>query len=374
MKDSQSQKKKRLFKKTKTSPRAAAKQPLADNKSSSRWFSFLRNALFKKSTVTGTQGVNADDTKDESIIRKHEYAFQLLLIPLILLMILAILVTLNKKASENLQAKRLSSQTSLDVSRYPLVRENYTPFVSAKTAIAVDAQTQGIVFSKNPDVRFSMASTVKIMTALVALDHYKANAILTVKSGGIDGTTLNIKKGESFYFEDLLYAMLLPSANDAAVAIVDNYPGGKEAFVKKMNEKAKTFHLDNTQFSEATGLDDDGNFTTVVDLSRLATQAMQNRDFTKIVSTQQKIITNQSKSRQYVLVNLNRLLGTNGVNGIKTGTTEGAGEVLVTSSIQHGRMFIIVVMNSLDRFSDTNAILNYIAENVTFVSPSYVKN
>jgi serine-type D-Ala-D-Ala carboxypeptidase (penicillin-binding protein 5/6) len=386
MKDSQLQKKKkRLFKKNKSNTLYAkqnASVKPSTPKSRSSWlikllkFKFHRidkAASVKKNNATAKIESNVSTVKSKTVasLIRNEYNILLFLVPFILIFILAILFTVNENISENVKLKKLSSQSKTKVSSYPVLINNIQPFVPARTAIVMDAGTQTIIFSKNADLRFSMASTAKIMTALVALDHYQMDSILTVKSSGIEGSILGIRRGEKFYFEDLLYAMLLPSANDAAVAIVDNYPGGKKEFVKKMNEKAVEYNLSNTLFSEPTGLDDDGNFTTVVDLARLASVAVSKQDFAKIISTQQKVITNQNKTKQYVLGNLNRLLGTNGVNGVKTGTTEGAGEVLVTSAIQHGRLFIIVVMNSQDRFSDTSSLLNFVSENIKFVSPIY---
>jgi D-alanyl-D-alanine carboxypeptidase len=215
-----------------------------------------------------------------------------------------------------------------------------------------------------------MASTTKIMTALTALDYYKDDSVLTIKSSNVEGAILGFQKGEKFYFENLLYAMLLPSANDAAVAIADNYPGGIDSFVKKMNENAENLYLYNTHFSDPTGLDDDGDYTTVVDMAHLASYAKQNAKFTEVTSTKEKIITNVSYSRQYPLSNLNKLLGINGVTGIKTGTTEGAGEVLVTSTVANGHTYIVVVMNSLDRFSDTATLLSFISDNVQYILPT----
>jgi D-alanyl-D-alanine carboxypeptidase (penicillin-binding protein 5/6) len=138
-----------------------------------------------------------------------------------------------------------------------------------------------------------------------------------------------------------------------------------------MNEKAQSLHLDDTHFSDGIGLDDDENYSTVVDLARLSATAMKNHLFAQIVSTAQKTISNINRTHQYTFSTLNKLLGYNGVNGIKTGTTEGAGEVLVTSAVINGHTFIIITMNSQDRFGDTSALLNFISENVKFVDLSH---
>ena len=161
--------------------------------------------------------------------------------------------------------------------------------------------------------------------------------------------------------------MLLPSANDAAMVIADNYPGGVSAFVAKMNEKAATYHLANTQFVDPTGLDAKDT-TTVTDMARLAAIAIQNLILKEVTGTKEKIITDLT-GNSYYLNNLNKLLGSNGVTGLKTGTTEEAGEVLVTSVTIDNHPYIIVVMNSKDRFADTTALISFIRQNVQFVMP-----
>ena len=306
----------------------------------------------------------------ESAFKRYESDVRLILIPLTLFLVCATLILVNNKIisviSKNLILP-IDSQTQMHP--YPFIQTVQMPEVSAKASIIVDADSQVTIFSKNPNVRFSMASTTKIMTALVAMEYYKKDAILTVGPANFQGSRLVIHYGDRFYFEDLLYAMLLPSANDAAETIADNYPGGRDAFVRKMNEKAGEFHLKNTHFSDPTGLDDDGDYTTVVDMAHLASIAIKNKDFVGVTGTKNKLISDVGSRRQYMLDNLNKLLGVDGVYGIKTGTTEAAGEVLVTSTVVNGHTFVIVVMNSHSRFNDTKALLLFISENVKYIAP-----
>lgn len=242
--------------------------------------------------------------------------------------------------------------------------------VSAQAYVIIDKDSKVILLSKNPNLRFSMASTVKIMTAITALSYFKINDILMVKTGKVEPAVLGLKKNDQFFFEDLLYAMLLPSANDAALAISQNYPGQELEFVKKMNENAKAFHLTDTHFSDSSGLDDSGNYTTAIDLARLSSLALENKKFAQIVSTKYKLIASIDRKKNYSLYNLNKLLGTDGVNGIKTGFTEEAGGVLVTSKIENGHNLILVVMKSQDRFFDTKQLLSLINGNLTFLKLS----
>jgi len=308
--------------------------------------------------------------KYKSWFKKYRGDLFLLFIPIVLFGIFIALILVNNQILRQIYINKVTT-TTLPINKinpYPYVGEIPLLSLSAKAAIIVDSDSQVVIFSKNPNLRFPMASTAKIMTALTALDHFKDSDLLTVKNSATEGSILKIFPGEQFYFTDLLYAMLLPSANDAAVAIADNYPGGKEAFVKKMNEKANDLHLSDTQFVDPTGLEDTGDYTTVVDMARLSTAALQNKKLTEVTGTKQKTISD-TFGKQYFLTNLNKLLGINGVTGIKTGTTEGAGEVLVTSAVRNGHTFIIVVMNSQDRFADTQALLNFIDQRVQFISP-----
>lgn len=305
------------------------------------------------------------------IVKNNESDLQLVLFPMILLMVLVILNVINSQMFRVLEKEEFSA-TYVDtkVNPYPFVQQVQTPELSANAAIIVDANSQVILFSKNPELRFSMASTTKIMTALTGMDYYKLEDQLTVKSTGIEGSGLGLVPGDKFTFKDMLYAMMLPSANDAAQVIADNYPGGADAFILRMNEKAASLHLTKTHYADPAGLDDDGDYTTVVDLARLASYAINNKTFVEITSTRNTTITNSAYTRSYPLTNLNKLLGSEGVTGIKTGTTEGAGEVLVTSTVKNGHTYIIVVMQSKNRFADTQALMNFIDENVQYVIPS----
>lgn len=258
-------------------------------------------------------------------------------------------------------------------SQYPVFKTPIAPDISAKAAIVMDSESKVILFSKNPGLLFSMASTTKIMTALVALDYYKMSDILTVKTENVEGVNVGFKVGEKLNFLDVLYSMLLPSGNDSALVLSQNYPGGELEFVKKMNEKAFQLHLDNTNFADSIGLEDSRDYTTPLDLARLSSYAMEKRTFREIVATKTKVISDLKGENTYLLNNLNKLLGVNGVNGIKTGYTDEAGQVLVTSKIQvdnEGKehTLIIVVMNSKDRFWDTSRLLDSISGNINYLS------
>lgn len=371
MKDSQLLKKKE----TKIKKQKGNKAPAIPPSASSVAKEILANNAIHGRVIDGIFRFshNAKEFAKQTFL-KYESDFQLILFPIILLFIIIILDVLNNHLFHTITEQEMPYyRIETRLNPYPYIQHINSPEVTANAAIIVDRNSQVILFSKNPQLRFSMASTTKIMTAITGLDYYKLDDVLTIKKSRVEGSGLGLIPGEQYTFESLLYAMMLPSANDAAQAIADNYPGGAGAFVERMNNKAATLHLTNTHFADPSGLDDDGDYTTVVDLARLASHAISNPTFVEITSTKYKNIANVSNTRQFQLLNLNKLLGTQGVTGIKTGTTEGAGEVLVTSTVKNNHTYIIVVMQSTNRFADTAALMNFIDQNVQYVLPTVGK-
>lgn len=295
--------------------------------------------------------------KDFRVLNKKVY--------LTLLSFLILLFFLDFEISSNLNYPKVLGEASSITSDYPILRTKIFPQISASGAIIMDSDSKVVLFSKNPDLRFSTASTAKIMTALTALDYFKQSDILTVKEASPEGSVLGLKAGEKLTFENLLYGMLLPSANDAAFAIAQNF-SSQQNFVGQMNINASKFNLYNTHYEDPAGLEDDGDYTTPLDLARLASIAVKNPIFAQIVSTKQKTIADLG-GNIYKLNNLNKLLGFDGVDGVKTGTTEGAGQVLVTSKVDNGHTIIIVVMGSEDRYLDTQKLLSAISGNITYL-------
>lgn len=297
---------------------------------------------------------------------------RLVIPPAILISVLFLMLTLY--ISLQVMVKQLAIDQkpykNFAISPYPIVVNTTTPVITAQTAVIIDETANTILFERNSQFRFSMASTTKIMTALVGLSHYKLSDVLTVKRIGVEGASVGFTLGDQVRFEDVLYGLLLPSGNDAAYVIADNYPGGVDAFVAAMNAKASQLSLVNTHYGDPAGLNDDQNYTVVGELAHLANVAIKNPTLAKVVSTKDKSITTLT-GHTYSFSNLNRLLGTRGVTGVKTGTTDGAGEVLVTSKVENGRTFIIIVMKSQNRFADTVALLDFISENVSYIAPQF---
>ncbi len=251
---------------------------------------------------------------------------------------------------------------------YPVLLQKQAPEISATGALVIDKGSRAVLYEKNGQLIFPPASTTKIMTALVALDYFNLNDVLSIGNLPQEGSVIGLKVGEKLTFESLLYAMMLPSANDATQAIAQNYPGGETAFVEIMNFKAKELGLSNTYYQDPVGLNP-GNYTSSFDLARLTSVALNNPVFSKVVNTK-SVLVKTTDGKEYKLNSLNILLGTRGVNGVKTGYTEEAGEVLVTSKRVEGtnRDLILVVMESQDRFGDTQRLLDFLTNNVSFES------
>jgi serine-type D-Ala-D-Ala carboxypeptidase (penicillin-binding protein 5/6) len=256
----------------------------------------------------------------------------------------------------------------ITTSQYPVFNSPINPDITAKAIVIMDKDSKVVLYSKNPNLLFSLASTTKIMTASVSLDYFKPDDVLTVKTEKVEGVNVGFRSGEKLSFENILYAMLLPSGNDAALAIAENYPGGKDVFIQKMNEKARSLHLINTNFADSIGLEDSRDYSTPLELARLASSVLDNKEFAKIVATKVWDIADVTGMSRYHLVNLNQLLGFQGVNGVKTGYTTEAGQVLVTSKKEGEHTLIIVVMDSQDRFLDTIEVLNKISGNINYLS------
>ncbi|MEK7559331.1 MAG: serine hydrolase [Patescibacteria group bacterium] len=294
----------------------------------------------------------------------------LLFIPLIFIILLSVLAAFDiyEKGRHYFLSTQPSPLKDYEIKKYPFIKNKYEPQISAHAALIMDKDSGTILYSRNQNFRFSPASTTKIMTSLIGLEYFKLSDILEVKAPIQEGTLLGLYQGQKMTFENLLYAMMLPSANDAASTIAQNYPGGFDNFIKKMNDKAQDLKLPNTHFEDPAGLEDRHDYTTAWELARLTSAALDNKIFAQVVSTPSRLITD-TLGNEYFVLNRNKLLGVDGVNGVKTGTTEEAGDVLVTSKNTKGHTIIIIVLRSEDRFADTKALLNLVnEESLTYLS------
>lgn len=238
------------------------------------------------------------------------------------------------------------------------------PQLSAEAVLVIDLPSQVVLFQKNPQMRLAPASTTKLMTALVALDQYKLDDVLTVEKVFSEGKTMGLAVGDKLTVESLLYGVLVHSANDAAFVLAQNSPGGYDHFIREMNKKAKIFSLENTHFTNPAGLEENAHYTSARDLARLATIALNNPTVAKIVGTPAITVHDVGFTRFYKLENVNALLGKiPGVLGVKTGWTENAGECLITALNKNGKKILVVILGSQDRFGETDTLINWVFGN-----------
>jgi D-alanyl-D-alanine carboxypeptidase len=242
------------------------------------------------------------------------------------------------------------------------------PLLTAKSYAVVDVDSGVVLLEKDSRIATSPASTTKIMTALVALENYPLGQILEVRGlNGVEGQRIKLVNGERISVENLLYGLLVASANDAAFVLAQNFPGGVEGFVWAMNQKAAELNLEKTHFTNPAGYDDPNHLASAYDLAKLAAEAMKNPEFAKIVATQKITVTDVDGKLSHSFSNVNSLLGKlPGVKGVKTGWTQVAGECLVTFLERDDRKIIISLFGSQFRFKETEEIVNWVFENFTW--------
>lgn len=245
------------------------------------------------------------------------------------------------------------------------------PKISAGAAIVMDTVSGRVLFEKNAYTRSSIASTTKIMTAIVAIENGNDNedVIVSKKAAAISGSTVNLKEGKVYKLGDLLYAMMLRSGNDAAIAIAEHVGGSVEAFAEMMNRKAAEIGATNTNFVTPHGLDDPQHYSTPYDLALITQYALKNEKFCKIVGTKNSSFEGSS------INNTNEMLSLYpGADGVKTGYTGQAGRCLVTSATKNGWKLISVVLNCASRTiraQSSKVILDYAFGN--YKSYEYLK-
>lgn len=250
------------------------------------------------------------------------------------------------------------------------------PIFSAQAIMALDLESGLTLFEKNADIPHLPASTTKIMTAMVAMDYFSLKQELKVNGVSVEGQKMGLVSGEKILFEDLLYGLLIFSANDAAEVLAANYCKfeseqefcGREFFVEAMNQKAKELYLKNTTFKNPSGLEDYEHVSTARDLIRISKVAMKNELFAKIVSTEEYVATSTDGKYRHKLANINELIGkVDGVLGVKTGWTENARENLVTYIERGDRKIMIALLGSQDRFGETKELIDWVFESYEWV-------
>jgi serine-type D-Ala-D-Ala carboxypeptidase (penicillin-binding protein 5/6) len=243
--------------------------------------------------------------------------------------------------------------------RTPIPSRPKPPSVAAKAAAVLDVATGQFLYGKNATTRLPMASTTKIMTALLALENGNLNQVVNVTVDSrkcVDCSLMGLLPGDRLTLLDLMYGMLLPSGNDAAQQIAITIGGSESAFVSMMNARAQQLGLIDTHYANPHGLDAPGHYTSAVDLAKLAGVALKNPTFAKIVQTSSKTVKG---NRTFKLANTNKLLPRNDVFGVKTGNTDAAGRCTVVLFRRGGRDIIVAVLNSQNRDAVALQLANY---------------
>ena len=243
--------------------------------------------------------------------------------------------------------------------------------ISALLVLVADLATLTPLYSKSATVSAEPASLSKLVTAMVALKSWPEDRSLIVPANclGLAGDNMGLMAGEVISLKNLLYGMLLDSDTDATCVIYSNV-GGIGVFATEMNNYVATLGLTSTRFGNPVGFDGadgwEGNTTTANDLAVIAREALKNPILKNIVGTKNITVTSIDGKQAHVLTNTNELLGSLGVFGLKTGTTNLAGQCLITAVSYNGRDFLLVVLGSSDRYSDTRKLIQWLQSAVSW--------
>jgi D-alanyl-D-alanine carboxypeptidase len=260
----------------------------------------------------------------------------------------------------------------INITTFNVYGENLN--VNAVTAIAMDSESKTILFEKNSRMIVPMASTTKIMTALVALKYGKLDKNITISknAASIRGSKVGYKAGEVIAMKELLYGLMFRSGNDAAIAIAEDLGKDIKGFSKLMNEYALEIGAVNSHFETPHGLDSENHYSTAYDLALITSKAKENKLFNEIVSSKDIKAETLGFTRDYH--NINKILyQIPGANGVKTGSTGKAGKCLVTSVNMNGHDVIFVVLNCTPRWKETTKMYKYVSDKFSY-KKLYSKN
>ena len=252
------------------------------------------------------------------------------------------------------------------------------PRITAESAILIDAATGKVLYTKQCRKRRPPASTTKIMTAILALENGRLEDTCTASPYATSTPygSLNLKPGETLTLQDLLYAMLLRSANDGAVCVAEHISGTEPDFVDFMNEKAREIGAKDTRFANPHGLYAQGHYSTAYDLALIARYAIRNPNFNSMVKTRTERINRSINKKDVHLINTAKILWRyQGSDGIKTGYTKEAGHCFVGSATRDGWRLITVVLKSNNSGKDTQELFNYGFKHfkgISFIQPNQV--
>lgn len=240
------------------------------------------------------------------------------------------------------------------------IRDISPGWISAEHAVVIDAESGQILWARDANAPVAPASLTKILTAMLVLDHANLTDQVTVRVDSRrmpDSTVMGLRPGETLTVEDLLFGMMLPSGNDAALALADHVAGTAEAFADLMNEKVRSLGLTGSHFANPHGLDAPGHMSTALDMAMLTREAMGAPMFRELAAARSY---ETPRGRGYVVYNLNQLLWRyQGADGVKIGYTPDAGRAIVASATREGGRVYVAMMRSNDIYADSAALLDW---------------
>jgi serine-type D-Ala-D-Ala carboxypeptidase (penicillin-binding protein 5/6) len=284
---------------------------------------------------------------------------------LIGLLLLASLSSPSFDAVDNAaSASYFDENNLLELSPIPTLKEGaLQPDIDAKSALIMDYNTGLILYGKNINEEMPMASLTKIMTAILILEHHSLSEVVTVPSSysSLEGVRIWLSKGEQLTVGDLLKALLIRSAGDAAMALAEFHSGTVEDFVKEMNERAKELNLIHTHYVNPIGLDAKGHYSSAADLATITKYALHFPAFREIVKQDSATITSVDGRTSHSFESTNYLLNSYlDIEGVKTGTTDEAGESLINLARgAQGQQVIAVLLNSPGRFQENKSMIDW---------------
>ena len=273
------------------------------------------------------------------------------------------LIPIVEKASVNIH--NLNFSNLLSVSPIPIKKDAFiSPIIEAKASVAMDNQTGEILFEKNGNARRQIASITKLMTAIVILEENSLGEVVTVSgvASRTDVSQMFLRAGEKITVQDLLYGVVIHSANDAAEALAEYNAGSVADFAEKMNNKARELGLLNTHFENPIGFDSRNNYSSALDVAKLARYAYQKQFIKDAASLKTLKVMSQDKTYTHELESTNELLDSYlNIKGLKTGKTDLAGLCNVSiAENDQGNDIITVVLGSPDRFRESKILIDWV--------------
>lgn len=261
--------------------------------------------------------------------------------------------------------------------------ENKNERFAARSVVLTEAETGQILYSQNPDERAAIASVTKIMTLLIAAEEMKAGRLfmedeITASRNAflMDGSVIWLNEGEKMSVYDIVRSIVISSANDACVALAEHIGGSEREFVVRMNKRAAELGMTNTHFVNCTGLDDEGHLSTASDVAKMAAELRKYDCYDEFLLTRLTYVR-EGTQRETQLLNTNKLLGYNGITGLKTGTTDNAGYCFTATAKRNGMELVAVILGAETdegRFEIAEELLDYGFDGFELFSPKFDPN